>query len=101
MPVQVLEIDTELVVIADLPGFDQSDICIEAEKQDLFIIADRSTVAGVDGSVVRNERSASVERTVRLPTAVLVDSPTVEFDNGVLRLEFDKHAQNRRVTIDL
>jgi len=100
VPVDVFESPATVTVVADLPGFDRSDVQIEADERSLSISASR-VVSRDEDEVVRSERPTEVERTVSLPSAVVVDDPTVRFDEGVLTLEFSKHVSDRSVVIDL
>lgn len=100
VPVDVFESPATVTVVADLPGFGRSDVQIEAEERSLSIAASRPASGG-EAEVVRSERPTEVERTVSLPAAVVVDDPTVRFDEGVLTLEFSKHVSDRSVVIDL
>jgi HSP20 family molecular chaperone IbpA len=101
VPVDLFEDPETLTLVADLPGFDRSDVRIEVEGTTLRLAASRPTAAVDEGAVVRDERADSVRRTVELPVPVAVDDPTVEFDDGVLRIEFLKTAGDRVVTIEL
>lgn len=101
VPVDVFESPAGVTVVADLPGFDRSDVQIEANERSLSVAASRATDGDGDEEPVRQERPASVERTISLPAAVVVDDPTVSFDDGVLTLEFSKHVSDRSVVIDL
>jgi HSP20 family molecular chaperone IbpA len=101
VPVDLFESPETLTLVADLPGFDRSDVRIEVEGTKLRLTASRSTPAVEEGVAVRNERSDTVRRTVELPVTVAVDDPTVTFENGVLNIEFVKTAGDRVVTIDL
>lgn len=101
VPVDVFESPATVTVVADLPGFDRSDVQIEAEERSLVIAASRPPHRASDDGAVRSERPTEIERTVSLPAAVVVDDPTVSFDEGVLTLEFSKHVSDRSVVIDL
>ncbi|WP_380680899.1 archaeal heat shock protein Hsp14 [Salinigranum sp. GCM10025319] len=90
--VDVAETDDEIVVTADLPGFEREEITISLSGRDLTIEAEREEHAeetdedeGGEVRYVRRERShRQLSRTVRLPAAVVEDSATAEYRNGVL-----------------
>jgi HSP20 family protein len=84
--VDVAETDAELVVTADLPGFETDDVTISLSGRDLTIEADHEeTEESGDARYVRRERThRSLSRTVRLPDAVDEDAATAEYRNGVL-----------------
>ena len=90
MAVDVAETDTEVVVTADVPGFEKDDISIALSERDLAIEADREeTVEDDEGDEDvqyhrRERRRQRLSRTVRLPAAVDADSARAEHHNGVV-----------------
>lgn len=88
--VDVIEYDDEVVVAADLPGFEADDIELSLAGRELTITAeteDESTTEEGDeeGHYHRNERrTRSVERRVRLPVEVADDGTEATYENGVL-----------------
>jgi HSP20 family protein len=90
MAVDVAETDEEIVVSADLPGFERDEVTISLAGRDLTIDADHEeeteTSAGDDETrYVRRERThRSVSRTVRLPDEVDEEAAHASYTNGVL-----------------
>jgi HSP20 family protein len=84
--IDVAEYDDEIVVTADLPGFEKADIDLSIAGDALTIRADRDVQAEHDsGNYVRRERRhRSVRRTVPLPATVREDETSASYANGVL-----------------
>lgn len=91
MAVDVAETESEIVVSADLPGFEREEVTISLSGRDLTIDADHEAETeehdGDDGDTryVRRERThRAVSRTVRLPDAVDEEAASASYTNGVL-----------------
>jgi HSP20 family protein len=84
--VDVAHHDDEVVVTADLPGFEQDDFEVTVDDRHLTIRADATAESGVDEDayVGRERRQHAVARTVRLPAAVDADGAAASYRNGVL-----------------
>jgi HSP20 family protein len=85
--VDVAETDTEIVVTADLPGFEKSDVSISLSGRDLTLEADHEERREEtdDARYVRRERTRQrLSRTVRLPDEVDEESASATYRNGVL-----------------
>lgn len=82
----------ELVLRADLPGFDRDDIDVRATDTQVTLTAERETETFEDqGEYFWQERRwGSVARTVRLPELVSTDAITAKFENGVLTVHMPK-----------
>ncbi len=115
--VDVVETDEELLVIADLPGFDPDAIDVELHEDALTIGATREetheTGADVDGADTdeaagkqeatesetpryhrRERRYGSVSRRLPLPVAVEADGTTASYDDGVLTVSLPKRTES-------
>ncbi|WP_435145254.1 Hsp20/alpha crystallin family protein [Halobaculum sp. P14] len=96
--VDVADYDDELVVVADLPGFDKSDVDLTVREDVLTIRADRTldrssgTSEGGDSDayVRRERRSESLRRSIRLPASIDEDATTATYTNGVLTVTLPK-----------
>jgi HSP20 family protein len=90
--VDVAETETEVVVTADLPGFDKEEIDITLSDRDLSIEAEREGEREEhDARYVRRERSHErLSRTVRLPVEVDAEAGRAAYSNGVLTVTVPK-----------
>ncbi|MFC6990169.1 Hsp20/alpha crystallin family protein [Haloplanus sp. GCM10025708] len=75
--VDVAESDEEIVVTADLPGFEKSDIDVSVSERTLTIRADSETDAERDdGAYLRRERRhSSVRRSIPSPATSSTTTP--------------------------
>jgi HSP20 family protein len=82
----IAERDDEIVVTADVPGFEKEDIDLSVAGDVLTIRADRGVESEHDSDdyVRRERRHHSVRRTIRLPTEVREDEASASYTNGVL-----------------
>jgi HSP20 family protein len=90
--VDVSETDDELVVAADLPGYEKENIEISASGRELTIEAERSAEEEETGDrYVRRERSrSSVRRSITLPVEVVEEEASATYNNGVLTVTLPK-----------
>jgi HSP20 family protein len=107
MEIDVAEYDGEVVVTADLPGFEKDDIDLSIAGETLTIRADRDvgTEHESDSYVHRERRHQSVRRTIRLPAEVREDDASASYTNGVLsvtlpKVEVDEDDDSHRIDID-
>lgn len=84
--VDVVETADEVIVTADLPGYDVADIDVTVDDRTLTIEADRDEAeAATEGRYVRRERRHSqVHRRVSLPAEVDETGATASYETGVL-----------------
>jgi len=89
--VDVAEHDDEIVVAADLPGFERDDIDVSVSERTLTIAASHDAESehdssdGGDGTYVRRERRhRSLHRSVVLPADVDESGASASYTNGVL-----------------
>jgi HSP20 family protein len=91
----VAETDGEVVVTADLPGFDRDEISVTVSDRTLTLRAEHehSEAHGDEGaSYVHRERShESVSRSVSLPADVDADAARATYRNGVLTVSMPVH----------
>lgn len=85
VPVDVVAADDEVVVTADLPGYDPDDVGVTVDGRTLTIRAERDESETVEGRYVRRERRhREASRSVTLPTDVVESEATADYANGVL-----------------
>lgn len=104
--VDVIEDDEEVVVLADLPGFDDDEISVELRDETLTVAATPSGESGepdaseaedrdeADGvRYHRHERRrGAASRRVPIPVAVEPDAASAAYDAGVLRVTLPKRS---------
>jgi HSP20 family protein len=90
--VDVIDRDHDIVVTADLPGVDKSDIRIGVKDSTLEISAEKKvTQEHKDEGYLRRERGYSrFYRAIRLPTYVDESKAQASFNNGVLEITLPK-----------
>ncbi len=93
MPLDIQEVNDELVVAADLPGFDRDEIDVTIDGNMLSISAEHATESEdeQEGEFIHRERTQrSVKRSVTLPAAVEEEAVSATYKNGVLTVELKK-----------
>lgn len=101
----VADYDDELVVVADLPGFEKEEIDLSVSEDTLTVTAERTMDQEDESDVyVRRERSSrSVRRSITLPATVDADEASASYTNGVLTITLPKLAgsdSDHRIDID-
>ena len=98
IPVDVVEEDGNLLVHASLPGLNPDDIEVSIEDS-VLTIKGRTQEAHErqeDGYLLRERRSGSFYRTLRLPETVDADKADPHYENGVLTITMPK-VESKRV----
>jgi HSP20 family protein len=86
----------DLVLLADLPGFEEKDIDITLEGDVLTLRADAPRALPEGFKVVRSERSrVRLLKQIELPVRVDVEGVSASFTDGVLELKLPKAAEAR------
>lgn len=95
--------DSEVVVTADVPGFDEKSLDVEATPTRLVIRgrASRESESKEGGVHRRSMSSSSFTRAVDLPAEVKTDKVSAKCRNGVLTVRLPKtpEAKSRRVKV--
>lgn len=85
-PVTVFEEGGELVIEADLPGFDKKDVKVRLEKESLSISASRKIEK--KGVVFMDQRPEEVSKRIKLPMEVDQEAAfSAKYQNGVLTVK--------------
>jgi HSP20 family protein len=99
MNVDVAERDEQIVVTADVPGFDSDEIEVTVQDRRLTISAESSEETEAEDdetNYFRRERTTrSVSRTLTLPTDVEETEANASYENGVLTVELPKVASEQ------
>ena len=101
--VDVREDDTDVLVVADLPGVERQDISVRlTDPRTLRITARREMIHEGEetGYYVRERRVGAIARTVSLPADVTGEG-TATFRNGVLEVRLKKIAEARGREIEV
>jgi len=95
--VDIYENEKDIVLKADLPGVNPSDVDIRVENNVLTLRGDRHFEKEVkEENYHRVERSyGSFVRTFSLPNTVQADKIEAHFENGVLRVTMPKREEAR------
>ncbi|ESP87707.1 heat shock protein Hsp20 [Candidatus Halobonum tyrrellensis G22] len=91
--IDLAEYDDELVVVADLPGYDTDELDVSVDDGRLTIAAEHAAEReeGDEGAYLRRERhSASARRTVSLPAEIREADANATYTNGVLTVTLPK-----------
>ena len=103
MKVDVSDHGDELVVVADLPGFDREEIELTIEGEGLTIAASHRVESEDDDvSYVHRERAhRAVHRIVSLPVEVDSEGASATYTNGVLTVTLPTRSNSSGHRIDI
>ena len=95
IPVDVVQEGDEIVVHASLPGVAPDDIEVSVEDNLLTIKGSTKESREIggreeDGYLVKERRTGSFRRTLRLPKTADADQARPHYDNGVLTVSFPR-----------
>ncbi|MFC4358100.1 archaeal heat shock protein Hsp14 [Halobium salinum] len=92
MEIDVADYDDEIVVTADVPGFEKEDIDLTLSERTLTISAEREMEReSEEGEYLRRERrSSSMRRSIRLPESIDEERTAATYQNGVLTVTLPK-----------
>jgi len=98
--VDIVESADEVVVYVDLPGFEEDQIDIHADANNLYVTADRSDDPVYDAdegeSALLAERPERLERRISLPSHIDPEDATATHEDGVCRIPVPKDERERR-----
>ena len=92
VPLDVIHEGDDIIVRASLPGLDPDDIQVTLEENVLTIKAQtKAERESQEGNYLMKERrTGSFYRTLRLPDSVDTDKARPRYENGVLTISFPK-----------
>ena len=90
--IDIHETDNEVVLEAEVPGMEQSDINVTIRDNVLTLKGEKKQEKKVkEADYNRVERSyGSFARTLTLPTLVVADKASAKYENGVLKITLPK-----------
>ncbi len=90
--VDILDDGDDVVVVADLPGFNRDDVSVEADSHRLRLSAEvEEEEEEADDEYYRRERKRrSLSRTVTLPVEVDPSGADASYEDGVLSVSLPK-----------
>ena len=102
-PVDIIEREDSLLILADLPGVDQESIDVSIDGRTLSLAGDRRVATGTtEGRTFRTERRhGRLERSFTLPANVESGRITAEYTDGVLRVTVPKSPESRPRKIEV
>ena len=102
-PVDLEDKDDEVVVVAELPGFDEDDVTIEVMDNRLILRGQKDLENEERGSnYYRLERGVTeFTRVIPLPPGIDADNARAKFKNGLLRVVLPKaeNAKAKRIEV--
>jgi len=100
--VDVYETEAEVVVEADLPGWNKDDLSLQVIEDQLHISGVRKMPETENRSYLRRERYLDrLEETVRLPFAVPAEDIRASLTNGVLTVVLPKPGRRQGTSITI
>jgi HSP20 family protein len=95
---QTQELENEIVLRAEVPGFEMSEIEVTMRGNELTVQAEH---AEPDKGKAGERRYARMERTVTLPTGIVPEKVEARYHNGVLEVHVPRspEAKPRRIEV--
>jgi len=92
IPIDIAESERELILRAELPGFNKDEIRLKVTPNTIDISAEKKKISIDKGKTFyRQERSyGSARRVMTLPTEVKTEGVKTKFENGVLEIIMQK-----------
>jgi HSP20 family protein len=96
-PIDVADRDDHIEVKAELPGLKPEEFSVRVQGDFLTVRAERKEESErkEDNYVVRERRSGSFARAIRLPATVNSEKSTADYKDGVLTLTLPKVEQSK------
>ncbi len=103
--IDVCENENDIIVVTDLPGMEKEDISVKLLNPETLLIkteqhAADETTDDAGTYHIRERRFGSMQRSIRLPSAVETEGATASFKNGVMEIVLPK-VQKKEVGVDI
>lgn len=97
-PIDMIDGETKLSILVDIPGFEEDDIEIKLEGDLLRVVAsERVRDLDETETMISQERPTAVRRQIQLPTPILADDAAASYEDGVLTVELPKDEEEAAV----
>jgi len=100
-PIDLHEKNGKLIVTADIPGFDKSDIKVSMNGNVLSINAEKKD--GMGGRIIMKQRPRIIDKKMRLPITVKEGEEKVnsaKYSDGVLIIEIPITKKGKEISLD-
>ena len=97
--VDILVSPEELTLLADLPGFEEEDIQLQASGNMLHISAIRPEETDEEDRLLQHERLHRFERTIEPPVHIDVEQAEASCEKGVCRITLPKSEEMKEQSI--
>ena len=100
-PIDLHEKNGKLIVTADIPGFDKSDIKVSMNGNVLSINAEKKDAMG--GRIIMKQRPRIIDKKMRLPITVKEGEEKVnsaKYSDGVLIIEIPITKKGKKISLD-
>jgi HSP20 family protein len=101
VPVDVLETETELMICADVPGFNEKNLEVRVTPRSVCILGKREEAGEQkDGNLIYSERRASqIFRVVSLSSDIDPEKVNASLADGVLEIRLLKVGTGKKVVV--
>jgi len=103
-PVDVADTGDAFVVVADLPGYDSSDLDVTLSDPTTLVLAaerETETIDEAERYVTRERQRRAVSRRVGLPEPVDEDGTSAAYEDGVLTVTLPKRSTDTEEGTDI
>lgn len=95
-PLNVFQQDDSVMVVAEIPGVDKSDLDIQVKNNRLRIAGKRDIAHENGASLHRRERvSGAFDRTIAVPMEIEADKVRAEYRDGILAVHLPRAVRDR------